>query len=60
MPAEMKISDAESGGRGEAATTEGDRIGVSACGRTGENDVLKPLSPERNPRENTRSSMSAL
>jgi hypothetical protein len=33
--------------RGEAATTEGDRIGVSAYGRTGENDVVKPLSPER-------------
>jgi hypothetical protein len=25
--------------RGEAATTESDRIGVSAHGRTGENDV---------------------
>src|SRR5260221_9296349 len=45
--------------RGIAATTEGDRIGVSAYGRTGENDVVKPLSPERNPRENARSSMSA-
>src|SRR5260221_5912881 len=46
--------------RGIAATTEGDRIGVSAYGRTGEKDVVKPLSPERNPRENARSSTSAL
>jgi hypothetical protein len=43
---------------GIAATTEGNRIGVSAYGRTGENDVLKPLSPERNPRADARSSMS--
>jgi len=29
-----------------------------AYGRVGENDVGKPRSPERNPRENARSSMS--
>jgi hypothetical protein len=40
----------------QATTTEGDRIGVSAYGRAGENDVQKPLSPQRNPRENARSS----
>jgi hypothetical protein len=42
--------------RSIAATTEGDRIGVSAYGRVGENDAVKPRSPERNPRENARSS----
>jgi hypothetical protein len=31
---------------------------VSAYGRTGEDDVVKPRSPERNPRENARSSMT--
>jgi hypothetical protein len=36
----------------------GDRIGVSANGHTGENDVVKPRPPERNPRENARSSMT--
>jgi len=41
-----------------AATTDGDRIGVPAYGRVGENDVVKPRSPERNPRENARSSMT--
>jgi hypothetical protein len=44
--------------RSGAATTEGDRIGVLAYGRTGENDVVKPQSPERDPRENARSSMT--
>ena len=43
--------------RGIAATTAGYRIGVSAYGRTGENDVVKPQPPERNPRENARSPM---
>jgi hypothetical protein len=31
---------------------------VPAYGRVGENDVVKPRSPERNPRENARSSMT--
>jgi hypothetical protein len=44
--------------RGIAATTAGYRIGVSAYGRTGENDVVKPQPPERNPRENARSPMT--
>ena len=44
--------------RGGAATTEGDRSDVSAYGRVGENDVVKPRSPERTARENARSSMS--
>jgi hypothetical protein len=39
-------------------TTDGDRIGVPAYGRVGENDVVKPRAPERNPRENARSSMT--